>query len=169
MCMVFLEQTLFPPKLAWKKKKEFYCKYQAQKNSCVKKAAASIKPHASGRNIVGEQVPTLSGYMLCPPPLVASCCLLLGAFVQSLKPVKLLVTCKRTQYCVNILRQYCVRLHRALVHKKQFIRSVGGLNPHSYAFYQTKPEEHKKSNTSKITIELNSRHYHSYQTLFFGK
>ena len=49
---------------------------------------------------------------------VAFGCVLLGIVAQSLKPVKLLATCKRTQQILKLLgvvrQQSCIRLHGAL-------------------------------------------------------
>ena len=58
-------------------------------------------------------------YMLCPfAHPVACCCVLLGVVAQSLKPVKLLATCNRTQQLRTLLANNvgscCVRLHAAL-------------------------------------------------------
>ena len=54
-----------------------------------------FKLRVNGRNIVGQQLPTL---------LAVTCCVrlltLLHVVAQNLKPVKLLVTCKRTQQVV---------------------------------------------------------------------
>ena len=49
---------------------------------------SSLNPGANGRNIVGCYVLRLSAHP------VACCCVLLGVVAQSLKPVKLLATCK---------------------------------------------------------------------------
>ena len=63
-----------------------------------------LKAHANGPNIVGQQHPTLLGPTMLW--LVASVCmepqqcwLLLALVAYSLKPVKLLGPCKRTQHC----------------------------------------------------------------------
>ena len=57
-----------------------------------------LKPHAKGRNIVSQQLPTL---------LDVTCYIrldiLLHVFAQSLKPVKLLAPYKRTQHCWEFL------------------------------------------------------------------
>ena len=54
---------------------------------------------ANGRNIVGQRLPTLLNVTLRPfVHPVASCFVLLGVVAQSLKPVKLLATCKRIQH-----------------------------------------------------------------------
>ena len=54
-----------------------------------------LKPHANGRNIVGQQLPTL---------LDVTCCVrldtLLHVVAQSLNPVK------RTQHCWELLRPF---------------------------------------------------------------
>ena len=50
-----------------------------------------LKPHANGRNIVGQQLPTLLDIICCVLYM------LLEVVAQSLKPVKRLSTCKRTQ------------------------------------------------------------------------
>ena len=58
-----------------------------------------LKPRANGRNIVGEQLPTLLD-VTCYVRLINLLhvvFLLLEVDAQSLKPVKLLATCKRTQ------------------------------------------------------------------------
>ena len=44
--------------------------------------------------------------------VVAYCCMLLGVAAQSLKPVKLLATCKRTQQLPTLLGQPCSELLR---------------------------------------------------------
>ena len=49
---------------------------------------SSLNPGANGRNIVGCYMLRLSAHP------VACCCVLLGVVAQSLKPVKLLATCK---------------------------------------------------------------------------
>ena len=63
-----------------------------------------FKAHANGRNIVGRQHPTLLGPTKLS--LVATICMepqqcwhLLALVAYSLKPVKLLGPCKRTQHC----------------------------------------------------------------------
>ena len=77
----------------------------------------SIKPRASGRNIVGQQLPTFFGcYTLRPlAHPAACCCVLLGVVAQSLKPIKLLATCKQTQQLptswANNVGSCCVRFH----------------------------------------------------------
>jgi len=62
-------------------------------------------------NIVGGYV-----FCLCAHP-VACCCVLLGAVELSLKPVKLLATCKWTEQLPTMLgdagQQCCVCLHGA--------------------------------------------------------
>ena len=59
-----------------------------------------VKPRANGRNIFGC-------YMLCPfAHPVACCCELVGVVAQSLKPAKLLATCKRTQQLPTMLRPF---------------------------------------------------------------
>jgi len=49
---------------------------------------------------------------------VACCCMVLRVVARSLKPVKHLAPCKRTQYCwpttPNIVGSCCARLHVAL-------------------------------------------------------
>ena len=52
-----------------------------------------LKPHTNERNIVGQQLPTSLDATLCCVRLH----ILLHVVAQSLKPVKLLGTCKRTQ------------------------------------------------------------------------
>ena len=72
--------------------------------------AGFVKPRANGRNMV-------ECYTLRPFPLPVACCfVLLGVIAQSLKPVKLLAVCKRTQQLPTMLRfvASCVRLHEAL-------------------------------------------------------
>ena len=54
-----------------------------------------FKLHANGRNIVSQQLPTLVAVTCCVRLLT-----LLYVVAQNLKPVKLLVTCKRTQRVV---------------------------------------------------------------------
>ena len=77
----------------------------------------SIKPRASGRNIVGQQLPTFFGrYTLRPfAHPAACCCVLLGVVAQSLKPIKFLATCKHTQQLptswANNVGSCCVRFH----------------------------------------------------------
>ena len=60
-----------------------------------------LKPHANGRNIVGQKLPTL---------LDVTCCIRLGTplhvVAQSLKPDKILAPYKRTQYCWELLRPF---------------------------------------------------------------
>ena len=57
-----------------------------------------LKPHATGRNIVGQQLPTL---------LDVTCCIrldtLLHVVAQSLKPDKILAPYKRMQDCWELL------------------------------------------------------------------
>ena len=66
-----------------------------------------VKPRANGRNIVGQQLPTLLD--LCCVRLhtqfnvVVCCCVLLGVVAQSLKPVKRLAKCKRTQQLPTLM------------------------------------------------------------------
>ena len=80
----------------------------------------SLKPRTNGRNIVGHQLPTLLDVTCCVrlhTPSVACCCVLLWVVAQSLKPVKRLATCKRTQQFptlrANNVGSCCVRLHVA--------------------------------------------------------
>ena len=56
-----------------------------------------IKAHANGRNIVGQQHPTLLGPTCCVRLHGTTTMLALVAY--SLKSVKLLGPCKRTQHC----------------------------------------------------------------------
>ena len=57
-------------------------------------------------------------WMLHVASVCTSCCMLLDVVAQSLKPVKLLPSCKRTQHCwlttPNIVGSCCARLHVAL-------------------------------------------------------
>jgi len=64
-----------------------------------------LKPRANGCNIVGQQLPTLLDVTCCVRlhSLLHVCCVLLGVVVQSLTPVKLLATCKRTQQLPTML------------------------------------------------------------------
>ena len=64
----------------------------------------TFKPGANGRNIVGQQLPTLFD-VTCWIRLHR--CVLLGVDAQSLKPVKLLATCKRTQQLPTMSVQHC--------------------------------------------------------------
>ena len=57
----------------------------------------NIKAHANGRNIVGQQHATLLGLTCCMEP--QQCWHLLALVAYSLRPVKLLDPCKRTQHC----------------------------------------------------------------------
>ena len=80
----------------------------------------SLKPRANGRNIIGQQIPTIVGcYMLCPFTHPVLCCfVLLGVVAQRwrLKPVKRLATyaCKRTQQLLTLFApgQQCWELLR---------------------------------------------------------
>ena len=64
----------------------------------------TVKPHVNGRNVVGC-------YILRPfAHPVACCCALLGEVAQSLKPVKLLAACKRTQQLPILSDQQCWEL-----------------------------------------------------------
>ena len=66
-----------------------------------------LNPHENGLNIVGQQLPTV---------LDVTCCVrlhtllhdvvCLGVVAQSLKPIKLLATCKRTQQLPTMLRPF---------------------------------------------------------------
>ena len=84
-----------------------------------------LRLRANGHNIVDQQLPTL---------LDVTCCVglhtLLRVVAQSLKPVKRLAPCKRTQHCwpttPNIVGSYCARLHVAL-HYTLNVRSRGKL------------------------------------------
>ena len=58
---------------------------------------APTLPPTYGRNIAGQQIPTLLDSTSCVR--LPSRCMLLRVVVQSLKPVKHLATCKRTQHC----------------------------------------------------------------------
>lgn len=68
-----------------------------------------LKPHTNGRNIVG--------YHMLRPFAHLPCCMLLEVVAQSLKRVKRLSTCKRTQQLpkcwANNIGSLCVRLHVA--------------------------------------------------------
>ena len=77
--------------------------------------SVKFKPCANGRNIADQQLPTLMDVTCCVRKhtllhVVASCCVLLGVIVQSLKPVKLLAICKRTQQLPTLLGQPCSEL-----------------------------------------------------------
>ena len=48
--------------------------------------------------------------------VVVCCCVLLGAGAQSLKPVKRLTTCKRTQELPTFLAQHCWELLLPFAH-----------------------------------------------------
>ena len=62
-----------------------------------------VKPLANGRNVVAHRLPTLL-HVTCCVRLHTPCCMLLGVVsAQSLKPVKLLATCKRTQQFLTLL------------------------------------------------------------------
>ena len=65
-----------------------------------------VKPPGNGRNIAGC-------YMVRPfAHPVSCCCMLLGVAAESLKPVKLLATCKRTQQLPTMLRPFARGLSR---------------------------------------------------------
>ena len=64
-----------------------------------------VKPRANGRNIVGQQIPTLLCLFARP---VACCYVLLGVVAQRLKPVKRLATCKRMQQQPKLLGSFTV-------------------------------------------------------------
>ena len=76
----------------------------------------TVKPLANGRNIVGQQLPTLLDVTCCVR--LYTCCMLLRVVAQSLKLVKLLATHKLTQQLQTMLgvvgQQCCIRLHTAL-------------------------------------------------------
>ena len=61
-----------------------------------------LKACVNGRNVVGQQRPALLRPFAHP---AACCCVLLRVVEQSLKPVKLLATCKRTQQLPSLLGQ----------------------------------------------------------------
>ena len=63
--------------------------------SFISITVVQVKPRANGRNIV-----------VCDMlhPFCIPCCMLLGVFAQSLKPVKLLATSKQTQQLPTVLR-----------------------------------------------------------------
>ena len=78
-----------------------------------------VKPRANGRNIVGQQLPTLLDVTCCVRLYtLTSCWMLLRVVAQSLKPVKLLATHRRTQQLPTMLgvvcQQCCIRLHTTL-------------------------------------------------------
>ena len=73
-----------------------------------------IKPCVNGRNIVGQQ----HCNMLHVASVWTPCCMLLGVIEQSLKPAKLIASCKRTQQLPTMLR--CVRLHGAVNSRMNF-------------------------------------------------
>ena len=85
-----------------------------------------VKPRANERNIVGQQLPTLldvNVMSVCTP-----FCMLLDVVGQSLKPLKLLATQKRTLGVVG--QQCCIRLHRALPHLSRLPHLPGIPNLH---------------------------------------
>ena len=59
-------------------------------------------PRANGRNIVGQQFPTLSDVTCCVRQL-HTLLHVVGVVAQSLEPVKLLATCKRTEQLPTML------------------------------------------------------------------
>ena len=62
---------------------------------------------ANGRNIFGQQLPTMLDVTCC---VRLRCCVLLGVFAQRLKPVKFsLAMCKRTQQLLTMLRPFARR------------------------------------------------------------
>ena len=65
--------------------------------------------------MANKSQPAIGCYMLRPFARPVACCVLLGVVTPSLKPVKLLAMCKRTQQLPAMLgvvgQQYCVRLH----------------------------------------------------------
>ena len=64
-----------------------------------------IRPRANGRNIVGQQLPTLLDVTCCVPFAhpVACCCVLLESVAQSSRAVKLFTRYKRTQQLPTFL------------------------------------------------------------------
>ena len=85
------------------------------------------KPGANGRNIVGQPTtPNIVGcYMLRQFAHPVACCyVLLGVVAQSLKPVKLLATFKRTQHLPAPLRVVASHgLHIAMKSVKNLVNS----------------------------------------------
>ena len=75
-----------------------------------------LKPQANGRSIVGQQLPTLLDVTCCVRLHTGPCCMLLGVVAQSLKVVKLLATCKRTQQLPTLLGQQSRELLRLFAH-----------------------------------------------------
>ena len=64
----------------------------------------NLKPSANRSNIIGHQLPKHCWILRVASVYhVACCCVLLGVVAQSLKPVKLLATCKRTQQLPTML------------------------------------------------------------------
>ena len=76
----------------------------------------AVKAHANGRNIVGQQRSTLLGLTCCVR--LHGTATVLALVACSLRPVKLLGQCKRTQHCwpttCNKVVTCCVRLHGPL-------------------------------------------------------
>ena len=75
-----------------------------------------------GRNVVDRQLPTsldvFGCYMLRPFAHPIACCwVLLGVIAQSLKPVKLSATCKRTQQLPALLGQQYWKLLKEASHR----------------------------------------------------
>ena len=70
-------------------------------------------------------------YML--RPFAHQRCMLLRVVAQSLKPVKLLAPCKRTQYCWELLRPFARSLHKRPVKLffERFFAKVSSTN-HSF-------------------------------------
>ena len=71
-----------------------------------------IKPRANGRNIVGQQPPTLLAGLHTLLHIAACCYVSLGVIARSLKPVKLLATCKPTLQFPTLLAHHCSELLR---------------------------------------------------------
>ena len=64
----------------------------------------NLNPSANRSNIIGQQLPNHCWILhVASVYHVACCCVLLGVVAQSLKPVKLLATCKRTQQLPTML------------------------------------------------------------------
>ena len=79
-----------------------WCRFWTSKLSQQNGAVAPVKAHANGPNIAGQHNPTLLG----PTMLWLNCCVrlhgtttMLALVAYSLKPVKPLGPCKRTQHC----------------------------------------------------------------------
>ena len=75
---------------------------ESVKVAVTKRAVSTVMPLENRRNIVGC-------YMLRPVAHPVACCwVLLGVVAQTLKPVKLLATCKRTQLPTFVVVSVCI-------------------------------------------------------------